>query len=206
MTETQALPHRIKRDPEATKARILEAAFAEFSRYGPAGARVERIVERAGVNPRMLYHYFGNKDGLWRALLARKSAEMAARRRDATGAFPEVIAAVARQQFEDRDWARLLMWEALEYGESDIVLEAERSAAWLPAVRNLEALQAAGQLPGGPDPAQLQLSLIALATFPVAFPNTSKMVTGMDPLSEEFAAAREAAVRGLLEALMCARS
>ena len=201
MTTMQAGPRTVKRDPEATKARILEAAFAEFARYGPAGARVERVVERAGVNPRMLYHYFGSKEGLWRELLTRKSAEMAARRRDATGSFPEVIAAVARQQFEDRDWARLLMWEALEYGESDIVLESERSAAWLPAIRNIEALQAAGQLPGGLDPTQLQLSLIALATFTVAFPNTSKMVTGMDPLSGEFVAAREAAVRGLLEAL-----
>jgi AcrR family transcriptional regulator len=200
----QDLKQRPKRDPEATKARLLDAAFVEFSRYGPAGARVERIVERAGVNPRMLYHYFGSKDGLWRELLAQKSAEMAARRRDASGSFADVIADVARQQFEDRDWARVLTWEALEYGDADIVLEQERSAAWLPAIRAIKTLQAAGQLPSELDPAQLQLSLIALATFPVAFPNTSKMVTGMEPLSGEFVAAREAAVRRLLEAVASA--
>lgn len=201
MATDQDPKNRPKRDPEATRARLLDAAFAEFSRHGPAGARVERIVERAGVNPHMLYHYFGSKDGLWRELLAQKSAEMAARRRGASGSFADVIADVARQQFEDRDWARVLTWEALEYGDADIVLEQERSAAWLPAIRAIETLQSAGQLPSELDPAQLQLSLIALATFPVAFPNTAKMVTGMQPSSAEFIAAREAAVRGLLEAV-----
>ncbi len=191
-----------RRDPEGTKQKLLDAAFVEFSRHGPAGARVERIVERAGVNTRMLYHYFGSKDGLFRELLARKSEEMAGRRRDASGTFPEVIAEVARGMFEDRDWARLLMWEALAYSESDIVLERERSESWGPATEGLRQLQEAGIVPASLDPAQLQLSLIALATFPVAFPNTSKMVTGMDPLSAEFIEARYKAVRGFVEAMM----
>ena len=191
-----------QRDPEATKQKLLDAAFIEFARHGPAGARVERIVERAGVNPRMLYHYFGSKDGLFRQLLARKSAEMAARRREAAGSFPEMVADVARRQFEDRDWARLLTWEALAYGESEIVLERERSEAWAPAIEGLRQLQQAGMLLASLDPAQLQLSLIALATFPVAFPNTSKMVTGMDPLSDAFIEARFESVRALVEALL----
>ena len=51
----------------------------------------------------------------------------------------------------------------------------------------LARLQEAGVLPAGLDPAQLQLSLIALATFPVAFPNTSRMVTGMRAFSRSTA-------------------
>lgn len=58
-----------KRDPEATKRSILEAAVKEFSTYGLGGARVDRIAERAGANKRMLYHYFGNKDELFLAAL-----------------------------------------------------------------------------------------------------------------------------------------
>ncbi|NQW01316.1 MAG: TetR family transcriptional regulator [Rhodospirillales bacterium] len=58
-----------KRDPEATKRSILEAAVKEFSTYGLGGARVDRIAERADANKRMLYHYFGNKDALFLAAL-----------------------------------------------------------------------------------------------------------------------------------------
>ncbi len=57
------------RDAEATRARILAAAKAEFARVGLGGARVDRIAEIAGANKRMLYYYFGNKDELFRAVL-----------------------------------------------------------------------------------------------------------------------------------------
>jgi AcrR family transcriptional regulator len=57
------------RDPEGTRARILEAATWEFARFGLGGARVDRIAERAGANKRMLYYYFGDKDGLFLAVL-----------------------------------------------------------------------------------------------------------------------------------------
>jgi len=58
-----------KRNPEAARQRILAAALAEFSEKGLGGARVDVISERAGANKRMLYHYFGNKDDLFLAVL-----------------------------------------------------------------------------------------------------------------------------------------
>ncbi|MBT3536704.1 MAG: TetR family transcriptional regulator [Rhodospirillaceae bacterium] len=58
-----------KRDPEAARQRILAAALAEFSEKGLGGARVDVIAKRAGANKRMLYHYFGNKDDLFLAVL-----------------------------------------------------------------------------------------------------------------------------------------
>jgi AcrR family transcriptional regulator len=57
------------RDPEGTRARILDAATREFARLGLGGARVDRIAARAGVNKRMLYYYFGDKDALFLAVL-----------------------------------------------------------------------------------------------------------------------------------------
>lgn len=57
------------RDPERTQAAILAAATAEFSAKGLNGARVDGIARRAGVNKRMIYHYFGDKDGLYLAVL-----------------------------------------------------------------------------------------------------------------------------------------
>jgi AcrR family transcriptional regulator len=54
------------RDPDATQARILLAATQEFAKHGLGGARVDRIATRAKSNKRMLYHYFGNKDELFR--------------------------------------------------------------------------------------------------------------------------------------------
>jgi AcrR family transcriptional regulator len=57
-----------KRDAEATKARILEAATAEFAAHGIAGARVDRIAKAAGANKSLIYAYFGSKDGLFDAV------------------------------------------------------------------------------------------------------------------------------------------
>ena len=56
------------RDAEATKARILDAASAEFAEHGIAGARVDRIAAAADANKSLIYAYFGNKDGLFDAV------------------------------------------------------------------------------------------------------------------------------------------
>lgn len=57
------------RDKEATKAKLLDAALEEFSQYGIAGARVDRIAAKAGCNKAMIYAYFGSKEGLFEELL-----------------------------------------------------------------------------------------------------------------------------------------
>ena len=56
---------RQRRNAEETRAKILKAARTEFAQHGFAGARVERIVAAANTNPRMVYHYFGGKAGLY---------------------------------------------------------------------------------------------------------------------------------------------
>jgi AcrR family transcriptional regulator len=57
------------RDPEWTSAAILAAAVKEFTERGYEGARVDNIADRANINKRMLYHYFGNKQALYVAVL-----------------------------------------------------------------------------------------------------------------------------------------
>jgi len=57
------------RDAEATKARILGAAKGEFAQNGLGGARVDVIAEKARANKRMIYHYFGNKENLFQAVV-----------------------------------------------------------------------------------------------------------------------------------------
>jgi len=60
-----------QRDPDRTRRAILDAATDEFVAKGFAGASVNEIAERANVNKRMLYHYFGKKDELYVAVLER---------------------------------------------------------------------------------------------------------------------------------------
>jgi AcrR family transcriptional regulator len=57
------------RDPEETKRRIMAAAKVEFAKSGLGGARVDVIASRAKSNKRMMYHYFGNKETLFRLVL-----------------------------------------------------------------------------------------------------------------------------------------
>ena len=67
------------RDPDRTRRRILDAALKVFAECGFAGARVNEIAHRAATNKRMLYHYFGDKEGLFRAVLRYKIQERASR-------------------------------------------------------------------------------------------------------------------------------
>src|SRR4051812_47472286 len=63
------------RNPERTRELILAAALKEFSKNGFAGARVDLVARRAGVNKRMLYHYFSDKRGLFEEVLRRRMSE-----------------------------------------------------------------------------------------------------------------------------------
>jgi AcrR family transcriptional regulator len=60
-TDALPAPRRRPRDAEATKARLLAAGTEEFAAHGFAGARIDRIAERAGANKRLIYMYFADK-------------------------------------------------------------------------------------------------------------------------------------------------
>ena len=169
------------RDPVRTRRRILQAARREFAAKGFAGARVDAIARSAAVNKRMLYHYFGNKEALFRAMLRQKIAD----RLDLIASAPDDSAELLPFLFErvrqDPEWVRLLQWEALAAGKRRLLGEEERAKAWEQAVERVRDAQRAGRLHRDLDPAHLTLALIALTMFPLAFPQLTGIVTGHRP-------------------------
>jgi TetR/AcrR family transcriptional regulator len=80
-----------RRDPDRTREAILAAAQHEFALKGLSGGRVDAIARRAHANKRMIYHYFGSKDGLYLAALERVYADLRGTERtlDLDGLEPE---------------------------------------------------------------------------------------------------------------------
>src|SRR2546427_13230431 len=158
------------RNPQLSRERILLAAIREFAARGFAGARVDSIAHRAHINKRMLYHYFGDKEGLFREVLRRKMAERTAW---LTSAPDDPIDSLP-YWFElaccDPDWIRLLEWEALHWGEQTVIDEKRRQAAFKGAVARIRQRQVEGFLSRDLNPGQLLLSMMALTAYPLAFP------------------------------------
>ena len=75
-TPTEETRANAVRDPEGTKAAILAAATSEFAEHGFGGARVDAIADRARINKRMLYHYWGDKEALYLAVLEKTYADI----------------------------------------------------------------------------------------------------------------------------------
>jgi AcrR family transcriptional regulator len=67
---------RPRRTAEQSREQIQRAATAEFAAYGLAGARISRIVQKAGTNPRMIYEHFGSKSALYVATLEAALGEL----------------------------------------------------------------------------------------------------------------------------------
>jgi AcrR family transcriptional regulator len=63
-----------KPDAERSRADILAVARTEFVEHGLAGARVDAIAEKTRTTKRMIYYYFGNKEGLYSAVLQQAYA------------------------------------------------------------------------------------------------------------------------------------
>ncbi|MEZ0106187.1 AcrR family transcriptional regulator [Catenulispora sp. EB89] len=122
------------RDSAATTELLLAAATAEFAEYGFAGARIDRIAERAGANKRLLYVYFGDKDAVFEAVLRRQIGELA----EQTPLVDGDLAAFGAARFDymaaHPDAARLAAWRRFERTEHWSQTEAESYRAKVDAV------------------------------------------------------------------------
>ena len=169
-----------------TRERILSAARREFVAKGIAGARVDAIARAASVNKRMLYHYFGDKEALYRAVLR----DGIATNLDLVAAAPadpaELLPFLLTRVLSRGDGIRLLQWEALGAGERKPVAEDERRKAWVEGAERLRDAQRAGHLHHDLEAEYLVLALMALTIFPNAFPQVVQMVTGLRPSDSEF--------------------
>jgi TetR/AcrR family transcriptional regulator len=179
-------PLRRARNPQRTQECILAAALTDFSAKGLAGARVDEIARRAGVNKRMLYHYFGSKDGLFSAVLGKKLTEREALLEDTTAHPADMFVRWFKAGCNDPDWYRLLQWEALQPSENHVVHEERRRAVLARALQHVRQLQAQGTLPKELVPEQLLISMIALTAYPLAFPQQIRLITGRSVFDPEF--------------------
>jgi AcrR family transcriptional regulator len=176
------------RDPIRTRQRILDAALAEFAVKGFAGARVDAIARRAGNNKRMLYHYFGDKEGLFRAVLRYKIkermslVEAQAPQSDLVSNLPLWF----KQNCHDADWVRLLAWESLQTTNNSVPDGKERRRLARQAATHIRQKQAAGTLRNDVAADHLQLAKTSLAMFPVAFPQITRLIVGLSPHDPKF--------------------
>src|SRR5215216_6047512 len=163
------------RDPERTKARILEAATAEFAHYGLGGARVDRIAERSGANKRMLYYYFGSKEALFLAALEDSYAhirsaerELDLEHRDPREALKRLVEFTWKYYLEHPEFMTLLNSENLHKGRH---VRNSRRVRELhsPLVETLRGILRRGERAGvfrrGVDPVQLYISIAGEGYF-----------------------------------------
>lgn len=171
------------RDPERSRRRILDAALKEFSARGFAGARVDAIARRARINKRMLYHYYGDKAGLFRAVLRHKLQDRQAQVEAQLPASESAsrLALWFRQNCRDADWVRLLAWESLQSAGGAVLDERERRRLNLAGAGRIRKRQQAGWLRADVPPAFLRLAKISLAMFPMAMPQLARLITGRSP-------------------------
>jgi TetR/AcrR family transcriptional regulator len=197
----QAMPKAGGRNPQQTQQRILEAALQEFAAKGFAGARVDVIARRARINKRMLYHYFGDKEGLFREVLRRKIADRSAWLAGAPEDPVERLPFWFQLACRDRDWVQLLEWEALQWGEKKVIDEERRQESVGRAVERVRQQQSRGLLDPELDPGQLLISMMALTAYPLAFPQLARLATGLSVSDEKFQKQREIFLRQIAQLL-----
>lgn len=179
---------RHPRRPDLSRARILDAAVAEFAASGLAGARVDAIAERAEINKRMIYHYFGNKEALYRAALETVYAEIwAAEAALDLDALPPRAALEALVRFvwgyyqDHPEFIALLTTEnqhgAVHFRSSQPIRDGASSSRRLVA-DILRRGEADGTFRPGIDPVQLGLTITSLCYYYLTNHATSSIVYG----------------------------
>ena len=189
------------RDLARTRERILKAALSEFAANGLAGARCEDIARRARVNKRMLFYCFGSKEELYREILRRKFSQRATLYESVPGDLQRAIMHWYEAFSSDLEWVRLLEWEALGNGTGELVGEQERRQYLERTLNSLRRAQMDGLVPKDLDVTQLQISIIALTAFPLAFPQMTRLASGLAPTDPRFRRKRLQFLRWLGERL-----
>ena len=178
------------RDAERTKAEILRAARDEFCEQGFNGARVDSIAARAKANKRLLYHYFGNKEALYSAVLLDAYQEIRQGERELSLSQFDPVEAVDRmvrftfRHFLANPWfPRLLAVENLQNARFLKQLK-DIPAINSPLVAELRDIlkrgAEAGVFRADVDPMQLYISIAGLGYFYVSNMKTLSVIFGRD--------------------------
>ncbi|MFF4712112.1 TetR family transcriptional regulator [Streptomyces eurythermus] len=166
------------RDPEATKARIFEAAVAEFSRHGIAGARIDRIAAAAKANKQLIYAYFGNKAELFTQVLGRCMVDLAS----AVPVDPDDVDGWVDRLLDYHathpELLRLLFWEGIEYGTAELPDEEARQDHYARKVAQVRDAQERGVITDAIPAGDLLILLISLTNWASALPQMRRILTG----------------------------
>jgi len=179
-----------KRNPDLTRQDILQAAHEEFCEKGFDGARIDSIAARAGANKRLLYHYFGNKEDLYRTVLlgAYKTIRAGERELSLDQYSPEEamdrLVRFTFRHFQQNPWfLRLLTTENLQYARFLKTLP-EVKELHSPLVEQIRTLIKRGADKGifrqDVDPVQLYISIAALGYFYISNIHTLSIIFDTD--------------------------
>ena len=181
-------------------ANILEVALAEFAEKGLAGARIDEIAAATQTSKRMIYYYFGSKEGLYLAVLEASYAAMRRTEADLHLDDLEPMAALRRlveftfdHHLQTEPYIRLVMAENMLRGQF-LAQSSTIQQLNIPAISAIEDVYArgvaSGQFRPGLDPIDLHATISALSFFNVANRHTFGLIFKRDYADPEVAAQR----------------
>jgi AcrR family transcriptional regulator len=197
------------RDADAARANILSVATEEFSKKGLDGARVDEIAERTHTVKRMIYYYFGSKDGLYRAVLERayediRSLEVSL---DLDSHTPEealrvLVGATFDYHNAHPDFVRLVMNENIHHGDHIgqlAIIKARKSTVLVMLSRLIDRGVAARVFRKDLDPIEVHMSISALCFYNVSNRYTFSQIFQRDMSSPKALKRRRATVIDIVE-------
>ncbi|MCA0242295.1 MAG: TetR family transcriptional regulator [Proteobacteria bacterium] len=185
-----AKPEARTNDPERTMADILAVATREFAEKGLAGARIDDIAEAMRTSKRMIYYYFGSKEGLYIRVLEEAYRRIRAIESDLhledlppEDALRRLVGFTVDYQRENPDFIRLVMNENIHRGEYLAQSQAIHGLN-VPAIEGLRRVYQRGLKAGvfrtGIDAVDLHQSISALSFFNVANRHTFSLIFQRD--------------------------
>ncbi len=184
-----AVPTRTN-DPARTMADIIEVATREFAEKGLAGARIDVIAEAMRTSKRMIYYYFGSKEGLYIAVLEEAYRRMRAIEAELhledlppEDALRKLVGHTVDYQLAHPEFIRLVMTENIHRGEYLARSQAIHQLN-VPAIEGLRRVYergvAVGVFRAALDPIDLHMSISALSVFNVANRHTFSLIFQRD--------------------------
>ena len=177
-------------DPERTKANILEVAETEFGEKGLAGARIDEIAAATRTSKRMIYYYFGSKEGLYLAVLEESyrrvrdvESELKLQDLEPEEALRRLVAFTFDHHLQHESYIRLVMSENINRGQflAQSPRIQELNVPAIAAIRHLlERGAKAGLFRKGLDPVDIHASISALSFFNVSNRHTFGLIFKRD--------------------------
>jgi len=198
--ETSPVPEERLRDADRSQAAILAAARDEFAEHGLGGARVDRIAERAGLNKRLIYYYFEDKEKLFQAVLEQAYRDI--RDEEARLHLLDLDPPKAVRRLVEFTWDYYLRHPEFMTLLNSANLHRARHLAESKRARELnsplietlagvlERGRREGSFRGGVDPVQLYVSIAGLAYFYLSNAHTLSAIFGRDLLAPKARAER----------------